>query len=527
MIQSTLEIPSLQAHGAFGTPRTTRDAARRLLAAALPIGIAGDALLRGEMPRLGITIWIAQLVLAAVILGGRGSTTRRLLLLGTMCAALGLAWHDAETLYAINILSVLCMGALTVWHGSGGALRTLTVVETMRAAVLAVINALGGAVDVIERAKSADDRHDTGTGRVRALIIGTILAVPPLVVVTSLLASSDKVFDGLLSAMLNVVAVDDVRHVVVASALAWTAAGWLRAALGDPIRAPVTQLRSPALVFASVSVGLYALMAIVALFLATQARVLFGGAAFLMATQGLTVANYAREGFFQMVGASAVVLATLVMADWLLDPNDAVARRRYRVAGAVLVVLVAATLVSAIVRMSLYVSEFGLTVDRGMASAVMVWVVAALVAFSASILRGQSQHFAPATLLVTVAWVAMLNVVNLEGVVVRVNAARAAHGRPFDAAYHAGLSADALPALRAAATRLSATDCLTLEQQMTRMWAERRAAEERMNSWRGWDLSRAQLESWWATAAVRAPVDDQQNASRPDLRDVRLCPHSP
>ena len=178
----------------------------------------------------------------------------------------------------------------------------------------------------------------------------------------------------------------------MATALAWTAAGWLRAALGDPIRAPVTQLRSPALVFASVSVGLYVLMAIVALFLATQARVLFGGAAFLMATQGLTVANYAREGFFQMVGASAVVLATLVIADWLLDPNDAVARRRYHVAGAVLVVLVAATLVSAIVRMSLYVSEFGLTVDRGMASAVMVWVVAALVAFSASILRGQIQQ---------------------------------------------------------------------------------------------------------------------------------------
>ena len=53
VIHSTLEIPDVQAHRAFGTPRTTRDAAWRLLAAALLIGIAGDALLRGEMPRLG------------------------------------------------------------------------------------------------------------------------------------------------------------------------------------------------------------------------------------------------------------------------------------------------------------------------------------------------------------------------------------------------------------------------------------------------------------------------------------------
>ncbi len=479
----------------------SRGAAWKLLIAAVFIGVAGDALLRGQMPRLGVTLWIAQLLLFVVTLGGRGTTQRNLLLGGTMLAAAGMAWRDAEVLYAFDLLSVLCMGALTVWYGSIGDVRSLTVFETLRAIPLALINALGGTVGVLERAQATDDGRKSDAGTVRALIIGTILALPPLVVVTSLLASSDKIFDSMLSATMNFLAVDGLQHAIVAFVLAWTAAGWLRAALGDPIRAPITQVRPPALAFTTVSVGLYALIGILALFLATQARVLFGGAAFLMATQGLTVANYAREGFFQLVVASGVVLATLVAADWLLDTQDAVGRRRYRLAGAVLVALVGALLVSAVVRMSLYVTEFGLSIDRAVASAVMVWVVAALVAFTTTIVRDRSQHFAPVTLVATVGWVALLNLVNLEGVVVRVNAARAAQGQPFDAEYHATLSADALPALRAAAVHLNVADCQALEQHMRRTWEERLSRARATTDWRGWDYSRARLGAWWDNGA--------------------------
>ena len=114
----------------------------------------------------------------------------------------------------------------------------------------------------------------------------------------------------------------------------------------------------------------------------------------------------------------------------------------------------------------MYVNEFGLSVDRIFACAAIVWVGAALAAFSATTLRGQGARFMPVTLLVTVAWVTMVNVINPDAIVVRVNVGRAERGHAFDASFHARLSADALPAILANADRLSASDCAALELAM-------------------------------------------------------------
>jgi len=47
-------------------------------------------------------------------------------------------------------------------------------------------------------------------------------------------------------------------------------------------------------------------------------RVLFGGKAFVRSTANLSMAHNARQRFFQLILAAGVVLATLVIADWLL-----------------------------------------------------------------------------------------------------------------------------------------------------------------------------------------------------------------
>jgi hypothetical protein len=226
--------------------------------------------------------------------------------------------------------------------------------------------------------------------------------------------------------------------------------------------------------------------------------VLFGGAAYLLETAGLTRAEYARDGFFQMIAAAAIVLGTLAVADWLMGVEESPGRRRFRAAGTVLVGQVVAILGSAAVRVWLYVSEFGLSTDRALAFAAMCWVLATLVAFAVTTLRGRSLRFAPALLGVTVAWVAALNVINLEAMVVRVNIARAEAGAPFDWMYHARLSADALPALRAHAPRLAAADCARLESSLLEVWAYRSARVNPAGDWRTDDLPRAAGISWAA-----------------------------
>ncbi len=444
------------------------------------------------MWRLGFALWIAAICVCVATLGPRLSGERGLLLAGTALAPFGLVWRDAPMLYSIDMLSLLCIGALTIWHGSGRRIGELSIVEAARAGILAAINTGGGAAGLLQASGPPFSTEPTAQSRRRALVIGCVLAVPPFVVVAALLASSDQVFSGMLERLLSTMAIDGLRHLLVAIVLAWMVAGWLRAALGDAVGSSWLTVRSPGLPFPTVAVALYALIALLLLFVATQARVLFGGAEFLRVTEGLTVANYARDGFFQLVMAAGVVLGTLVMADWLLAADDAAGRRWYRVAGAMLLVLVATLLVSAAVRIWLYVGEFGLSIDRALASAAVVWVLAALVAFAATTLRGQSARFAPVTLYCTIGWVMGLNLINPEARVVNVNMSRAAHGLAFDAKYHAQLSADALPALLRGAHRLSLADCQKLGAELRDAWRIRLVADPQ--DWRSWNVPRFRLD---------------------------------
>ena len=127
---------------------------------------------------------------------------------------------------------------------------------------------------------------------------------------------------------------------------------------------------------------LTAMTALYLVFLCVQATGLFGGAAFLE-QRGISYANWARSGFFQMVGVTVVNLTvTLTALNF-----SARGGRGWRAVRGLATVLVAESfllLASAFWRMSLYVSAYGLSFKRimtywGMAM-MAVFLLAALLA---------------------------------------------------------------------------------------------------------------------------------------------------
>src|SRR5207248_1869926 len=81
----------------------------------------------------------------------------------------------------------------------------------------------------------------------------------------------------------------------------------------------------------------------------------------VVAAGGVTYAEYARRGFFELVTASALVLPLLTGADWLLRNEPAAHQRTFRQLAIVLLLLLAAVMASALERMRLYVSAYGLS----------------------------------------------------------------------------------------------------------------------------------------------------------------------
>lgn len=492
-----------------------RSRSTQVLISALLLGVVGDQMLRGGEPRLGLALLVLLGIACATYIGGRGQRERSWLLAGVGLAALGLVLRDSPVLFAIDLMSVLCMGALAVWHGSGRRFADLALPDPVRATALALLTAAAGAPEVVRGAAPESEAAGIRAKRVRALAIGAVLAVPPLFIVSGLLGSADVLFARFLDDLGEFIFANGVEHLLVIGGLGWLAAGWLQGTIGGPTGVRVPEVRSPGIAFTSVSVGLYGLVALLALFLGTQTRALFGGAAYLAETAGLTVAEYARDGFFQLVVAAGVVLGTLLVADWLMagtaqarseteTDRAAVARdlRRYIAVGTVLVLLVAALMGSAIARIWLYVSSYGLSLERAFAIALMVWVFVALALFAGTVLRGRRGRFVPALLLASMGWVALLNVAGPEALVVRVNVSRAVAGRPFDVAYHARLSADALPALLAAAPRLAAGECEALGTALAEHWAKRAADRVGREDWRGLDLPLARALAWNERAAL-------------------------
>lgn len=492
--------------------------ARLLLVAALILGIAGDLLFRIDVWGLNLVGWVGLAVLTVLAAGwdapfgfDRSVRTRDLLIaLGaTFVAAAGTVLRDAPTLYFYDVMAMLSFAAVAAWVGRGRSLARFRVRDFLRAWTGAAATTIAGAPTLAlrdadwRRASPAYDRP------LRAALIGTFLAVPPVLVVGGLLAQADPVFGDFLTSWRQLGIDQWLGHAAVAGVIAWPAAGWLRgvASVPAPDRAAGRYAPPTRLDFYGVAPALYAVVGLLAAYLGLQARALFGGAAYVEATSGLTYAEYARRGFFELVAVTAIVLGLLLLADWVLDRSARVSAERFRKVGWVLLTLLGILMASALQRMWLYVSYYGLSDTRVYATAGMVWLAGAAAWFGWTILRGWRSRFGVGVLVMSAGWLAGLNVLDPERVVVQVNLGRALAGEEFDVEYHTRLSADAVPALLEAARRLPADKCEAIVRGLT---MRDDLAGRRSTDWRSWTLPRSRA------AHLLAPTPDPLSGPRCD-----------
>jgi hypothetical protein len=123
------------------------------------------------------------------------------------------------------------------------------------------------------------------------------------------------------------------------------------------------------------------LAAMFLLFVIVQLRYLFGGDSVVLKTAGLTYADYARRGFFEIVGVAGVCLPLLVFSQYSLRKFEEKARKTINVVVAITVSLLILLLASAAFRLKLYVGAYGLSPLRVYGAAGMVWLLILFVAY--------------------------------------------------------------------------------------------------------------------------------------------------
>ena len=234
-----------------------------------------------------------------------------------------------------------------------------------------------------------------------------------------------------------------------------------------------------------------------AMFVAVQLAVLFGGSRHVLDTDGLTYADYARGGFWQLLVVTGLTLVVLAGAVRWAPRESAADRVLIRTILGVLAVLTLVIVASALHRMDVYADTYGLTRLRILVFLCELWLGMTFVLVLIAGIRLRAAWLPRAVVGLGVLTLLGLAAANPDGLIAERNIARFQDSGRIDLAYLANLSADAVPAL----DRLDPArrDCaLSLLDRQLRLDPD---------DWRGWSHGRERARDILAADPPGLPVN--------------------
>jgi hypothetical protein len=318
---------------------------------------------------------------------------------------------------------------------------------------------------------------------------GLLIALPLCVVFALLFAQADENFANLARTIFHIPP-DLLVHLLWIAAGIWISAGIIRMAALVATPEAGAAASTPAGLQLSVTECVFVLLPLnllFATFVALQLPYLFGGMHHVFALPGLTLAQYARHGFFELATVVALVLPMLLIADWLLTPDaSARGRQAFRILCFVLVGLVAIIMASAFQRMWLYMCSYGLTELRLYVSAFMMMLAALFAWFVGTVLRGRRELFLAGALAIGAVSAFILQLFNPDARIAGYNLSRCAAGGACDTAYIVHLSPDAWPTIRQHLETTAVPDAPKFLKQL-----QDKVKANANLPWQSWNLSRA------------------------------------
>jgi hypothetical protein len=391
-------------------------------AAALAAAMCASVLLPGEPLGIGVVL-VAALVAATAATAARPGFDA--LVFGTLALALASlpAVLDAGWVVALDLAAALTLAAAAV---SGPTV----------AAVLAPLARLRDAPPLVPRLRA---EHSPP---LRGALLGGLLVVP----FAALFWTADAAYAELAGRVPLPSAEALPGRVVVFAAVLLAALG-LALAARRPVRPPALDVPWKLMPWGW-AVPLALLCALFLSFVSVQLAVLFGGHDHVLHTAGLTYAEYARRGFWQLLAAAALTLAVIGGAVLLADAPRRGQQLLLRALLGVLSALTLVILLSALHRLRLYEDTFGLTRARLGAEAVALWLGGLfLLLIAAAAARRARRHLPRAALAGTAVALLAFSLARPDAVIAERNIERWRQTGKLDVAYLQTLSADAAPAL--------------------------------------------------------------------------------
>ncbi len=415
-----------------------------VLAAATAFGILADQVADGP-PGIGFAL-VAVAAVAGIALFGKPRASAAPFFLSGLIVMAFVSIRASSILQAANTAAAVCLFAIGAGFSRGGSPR----VATIRSYLARGVAVVGGLPEGVASLSRPLGRWKAGS-RVHSVPLTAAVVLPVLALFMVLLGTADPVFGRLLTYPLGDLNASSISaHLVgigggavaFSTLLARSRRGLELGFVEAEVLAPVA-LRE---------VGWSALLICVnvlfAAFLAVQFAYFFGGRDRVMAQEGLTFAEYARKGFWQLL-AAAILTGALIAYAWVVGGRDATGARRraFTCLAGGLIVMTLAVLVSAFQRLTLYESAYGYTWLRLLVHEAIIVVGVLLVCGLVAIAWRRVSWLPAAAVSVGVIALLVLNVLNPDASIARRNIERYVATGELDQGVIQALSPDAVPTL--------------------------------------------------------------------------------
>ena len=321
----------------------------------------------------------------------------------------------------------------------------------------------------------------------RALIV----SLPVGLAFALLLGSADAVFADLLRSPFERVPFPELpRHLLIvgAAAMAFVVIA-VRAAVPVRLAKAAQPIEGGGLRAADWISLLVTVDVVFALFVGVQLLTFFGGRRHMLAESGLTFAEYARSGFWQML-AAATLTGAVIAGAWIGGrPPPGRRRAWFVVLSALLVGLSLVILASAFQRLVLYETAFGYTWPRLIPHAAILFTGALLACGLVAVVTGRTGWLPTAALALGFLTLVGLNLLDPQAFIADRNIARVERGHGLDTSELASLSADAVPAIVAALPTLDPSTQVVVERDLSCLREELRRGVERYG-WTSFNAAR-------------------------------------
>lgn len=462
-------------------PRSRR--VRRAAVTTIAAGVIGAAIgIDRPVNSVGTAIVLLAIAAAAVRSGMLADRSRTTMVCAALVFVPWLTFRASPWLLVPDLIAAAVLGVIATSSRNGARLADSAVGYGRRAGI-----ALGGALGAPRRA-ILGVQAEVAVGPRRLLrqnagpaALGLALAC----LVAAVLASGDALFasffeigDVVSTAVGRFVAASIVMSAVVATSGA-------AAASEDRPPIPSRAWASPR----STIVAAVPLVLVYIAFVAVQISTLVLGADYVRNRTGLTFAEYARSGFFQLVAVGFITFLGLLVLRPVVRRADSRERRVLRGLAVVASICTVAMVVAAIVKLDLYADVFGLTMLRVYTSVFAAWLGLVLVLALWSQFRLDGEWVVPAVAVTALVGVFGMNVVNPERVVADHNLTETITSDEFDIGYLLDLSADAVPAISAHLDDLPSADrAIAIDRLCTRAarsgWLDWNASVDRASTTR-------------------------------------------